>query len=76
MDYRHADNPVPFSTASRPGAVTRVKRSRYQVIRTYDVACKDCNEDIGRAATGELVTTREEADELVQAHEEEFHPGD
>lgn len=56
--------------------MARIDRERYQVMRVYEVACKDCNEDIGRAVTGQYVTTAEERDELIAAHEEVFHPRD
>lgn len=55
-------------------SAARTDRSRYHVKKVYVVTCRDCNEDIGRPVTGEDVTTREEAGELIEAHEEVFHP--
>ena len=71
MDYRHADNPEPFSAvrAERP---VRVKRSRYEVSRVYQVSCRDCNEYIDDYD----FTTRQAADDAIRDHERAFHSGD
>lgn len=70
IDRTHDDGP------SRPGKTARPKRDRYSVKKVYIVICRACNEDIGRPVSGEDVTTREEAGELIDAHEEVFHPDD
>lgn len=46
----------------------------YTITKIYVIICHKCNEDITRAQSGEDVTTRAEADQLVQEHARVWHP--
>jgi hypothetical protein len=51
-------------------SAARVKHSRYQVDRVYQVSCTECNEYL----EDEDYPTRAAADDAIRAHEEKFHP--
>lgn len=45
----------------------------YHVKRIYVIVCARCNEDITRPESGEDVTSKAEADEVIREHERVWH---